>query len=381
MTVKLPQPSPFFAYTHDALLETAEHQIATSARVWDQAARIPPHEATFASAIQPLLDDENAASVQGRVLWFLSSASPDRDVRAASKTATVRLKQDVIERFTRADVFAVVDAVAARELEQGVSSGGVGGGDGVGDGGGGETTAATTPLTPEARVFLRKLRAEFADNGLAIAAEEGRARLKAVNLRLAEAQTQYLANLNADVSGLWLTELELDGLSPGTLERFPQRQGEEGGEDQKSYFINFKRPNMNSVLSHVHNAGVRRWYYIAWDNRLKDNNGPLLGEMLRLRREAGQLLGFRNYSESQDHNHMLSTEQALAFLASLKEPLQELAREELEQLSKLKEAHLQTVPPEQKDDSSARVIFRWDTLYYKNLYKMEKSKIDTEKVS
>lgn len=365
-TTRPPQPPPFFGYTPTTLIEAVERRAAAAARAWDEVARVPAGEATFARVVRPLADDENAAQAQVRVLRFLASASPDPEVRAASRRAAVLLRRDAIERFSRADVLAVVDAVAARADNHGRDRDRDGGGD---DGG----------LTPESRVLLRKLRNEFADNGLAVDDEADRARLKAVNLRLAEVQTQYIGNLNADVGGLWFTGAELDGLSAATLERFPQKQEE--GDNVTRYFVSFKRPNMQSVLGQVHSAGTRRRYQVGWDNRVKDSNGPLLREMLRLRREAALLRGFRNYSESEDHNRMMSTEQVAAFMASVREPLKELSRKEQEKLVALKVAHLETIPPEQKDESSIATIFRWDSMYYKNIFNERKSKIDTEKVS
>lgn len=343
-----PQPPPSFSYTPASLLEAADRLNANSAKIWDRVATIPPHQATFSAAIQPLIDDENARSAQGRILYFLSTTSPDKDIRAASKQADIALKHDVIGRFARADVFAVVKAVAERP--------------------------DIADLPAESRVYLRKMSAEFVGNGLAIEDPDHRARLKEVNLRLTELQTQFSSNLNGDVSGIWLTAQELDGLAPVILERF--KRDEEG-----RYFVNFKRPNLNAVLGSVHSAGVRRKYYVAWDNRLGDSNGPLMYESLRLRREAALLLGFPNFAELKDQERMLSAERVAAFLDSIQKPLQSVAEVEIKALSELKAAHLETLSAEQKDDSSTDAIFRWDSEYYKRLAKFQKAEVDVDKVS
>ncbi|KAM0816630.1 hypothetical protein AB5N19_02432 [Seiridium cardinale] len=347
-TNKPPQAPPFFSYTPASLIEAANNLIAASGKAWDQVATIPPNEATFANAIQPLIDDENARSAQSRIIWFIPTASPDKDVRAASKQADIALKLDVIERFTRADVFTVVNAVSQRP--------------------------DVNKLPAESQVYLRKLKGDFVNNGLALGKAEDRARLKKINLRLTELRAQYAGNLNGDVSGIWLTAAELDGLSPAVLERYKQ-------DEQGKYFVNFKRPNMNAVLSDANSAATRKKYYIAWDNRLHEQNGPLMLETLRLRREAARLLGFRNFAEANDEVRMLTTERASAFLESLKQPLRELGQEELNALAELKVKHLQTVSAEQKDDSSVKAIFRWDNLYYKRLAKLKKSEMDTNKIA
>lgn len=343
-----PPSPPNFSYTPVTLIEAANNLIAKSIRVWDYVATIPCHEATFSTAIQPLIDDENARSAQGRILYFLSTVSPDKEIRAAGKEADIALKHDVIQRFARPDVFSVVRAVAQRsDVEK---------------------------LPAEARVYLRKVIEEFVRGGLAIEDLEDRMRLKDINLRLTELQTQFSANLNGDDSGIWLTAQELDGVTPAVLERFKR-------DDTGRYFVTFKRPNINAVLGHVDNAGVRRKFYIAWDNRLKDSNGPLLLENLRLRREAALLLGFNNFAELMDEQRMLSAKRVKTFLDSIRQPLIDIAEIELRALSEIKAAHLNTLTTDQKDDSSTDAIFRWDTIYYKRLAKLQNSGVDVAKVA
>jgi metallopeptidase MepB len=346
---KTPYPPPFFSYTPSAILETADALIAASTKVWDHVATIPPEQATFANAVKPLGDDENARQAQARILYFLSTASADKGVRAAAKQADVAIKQDAILRLARADVFAAVSAVAQRADE-------------------------VAGLPAEAQVYLRRLVQDFVRSGLALDRAEDRARLKQVNLRLADLQAQYTSNMNADVSGIWLTAAELDGLAPAVLERY-KRDGE------GRYFVNFKRPNSNAVLGDAHSAATRRRYYVAWDNRLHEKNGAVLHEILRLRRESALLLGFRNFADASEQLRMLSTERVAAFLGSVFEPMRELALAELEELAALKAAHLETLAADQKDESSTRDIFRWDSNYYKRLAKIEQADIDPNKVA
>ncbi|KAI0130207.1 hypothetical protein BJ170DRAFT_593723 [Xylariales sp. AK1849] len=290
-----PQPPPSFAYTPESLSSAAQSLITASVKVGDDVAAIPHQEATFATANQPLIDDENLRSTQGRILAFFRSSSPDASLRAVS------LQQDVFERHARTDVFRVVDAVSQRSDVQ--------------------------DLPAESQLYLRRLREELARNGLALQDDD----------------QEQLGRL----MGLWLSAQELDGLSPSTLERFRTREEKGGG-----------RPNLTSVLASVNSASVRRKYYIAWDNRLKDVNEPLLNEILQLRQESAELLGYRSFAESKSYDRMMSAEKVSDFLESMRGPLTELGQEELDELAALKEAYLQTVSNEQKDDSSIPAIFR-----------------------
>jgi metallopeptidase MepB len=344
---KAPQRPPFFSYTPSSLTAAAEGLIAASSKVWDLVALIKPDQATFSNSIQPIIDDENERARQSRVLSFLSSASPSKEVRDASKDASIALSRDSINRHTQEDVFAVINAVSQR--------------------------LDVADLPAESQLYLQRLRADFVKNGLALQRAEDRHRLRDINLRLTELCTQYIANLNADVSGLWLTQDELDGVPQATVDRLKQEDGK--------YWLSFKRPDMQAVMNYATSASVRQKYWILWDNRLMGSNGPLLDELLQLRQEGARLLGYQNYAESRDEDRMLSTKEALDFLSDIRGPLTELGHAELEKLAELKAAHLQEVLPQRKDESSKKAIFRWDSGYYKRLMKDQKSEIDSEKVS
>lgn len=344
-----PQRPPFIDHTPESLIETAGRLISTLGKVWDRIALIPVSDATFENAVQPLIDEENQRLTDSRVVYFLSSASTSKEVRVAAKDASTRVSQAAIQQLTREDVFRVVSAVSRRQDIDGLPS--------------------------ESQLYLKKLVHEFKMNGLGIEDAEARERLKNDNLRLVEVLKEYIMNLNADVSGIWLSPEELDGLPPNAIERLKEK------EKDGKYWVNFKTPNRIAVLNNAKNAAVRRRYYTAWDNRMKDANGPLLTEMLQIRHNIAQLLGFRNFAESRDTESMLSAAEASGFLLGVSGQLLQLGRNELNQLASLKESELVDLRGELKDESSTKAIFRWDFSYYKRMAKDGGSKMDGDKVS
>ncbi|KAH8664486.1 hypothetical protein BX600DRAFT_381364 [Xylariales sp. PMI_506] len=349
---KPPQAPPFLSYTLESLSAATDRHIAATSQVWDQVAKIPPSEATFETAIKPIIAEENARLNESRILQFLSSSSTSKDLREASKQAAIKFSQDAIERHSRDDVFAVVDAVSMRP--------------------------DVKDLPSESQVYLRKLKREFLANGLGIRNNsQARSRLKEANLRLVALVKQYSANLNGESKGMWLSKDELDGLTPAVLERFKTRV-----EDSKLW-VTFKTPDRNAVNRSVHSAAVRRTYAEAWEDRLAEENGPILDEMLRLRRETAQLLGYQNFAESKNEDRMMSAKEAADFLTSISGPLCQVGQRHIEKLAQLKEAHLKEQPPAALDDdsSSTRDIFRWDLQYYTNMKKLKESNIDSEKVA
>ncbi|KAI1868997.1 hypothetical protein JX265_006976 [Neoarthrinium moseri] len=346
------QAPPFLSYTPASLSAATKRLIAAASNVWDQVALIPPSEATFATAIQPIITEENERLTELRILQFFSSSSTSKELRDASKEAGIRFSQDAIERHSRDDVFTVIDAVSKRP------------------------DVKYLPL--ESRVYIEKLKKEFLANGAGLRGNpEARTRLKEANIRLVALVKQYSANLNGESGGLWLSPDELNGLSPAILERFKTKN-----EDGKLW-VTFKTPDKVAVESHVQSMAVRRKYLDAWEGRVADANGPLLDEILRLRRETAQLLGYRNFADSKSNDRMMSTKDATDFLAVISDPLLEVGKRDVEKLSELKKVHLKELSPTNEDDgpSSASTIFRWDSRYYMNMMMAKGLKLDSEKVS
>lgn len=344
-----PQSPPFIDHTPESLVATADRLINTLAKVWDHVALIPGSEATFENAIQPLIDEENQRLTESRTLYFLSSASTSKDVRIAAKDASTAVTQATIQQLTREDVFQVVSAVSRRPESQ------------------------TLPF--ETQMYLRKLMHEFKMNGLGLEDPEMRERLKGDNLRLVKVLKEYIMNLNADVSGIWLSLDELEGLPPNAIERIKET------EKDGRYWVSFKTPNRVAMLNHAKNVAVRRRYYTAWDNRLQEANGPLLAEMLQLRHNTAKALGYENFAESRNAERMLSATDASSFLSGVSGQLLKLGRQELDQLSSLKESELVDIQEELKDESSTKAIFRWDFSYYKRLAKDGTSHLSGDKIS
>lgn len=344
-----PQPLPFIDHTPGSLIATGDRLITTLDKVWDSVALIPESDATFDNAVQPLIDEENQRLTESRILYFLSSASTSKEVRVAGKDASTRVSQANIQQLAREDVFRVVSAVSQRP--------------------------ETQKLPPESQLYLEKLMHEFTMNGLRLRDDEAKGRLKENNLRLVEVLREYIMNLNADASGVWLSLDELDGLPPNFIERIKYTE-----KDQR-YWVNFKTPNRVAMLNSAKNAAVRRRYYTAWDNRLNDANGPLLIEMLQLRNDTAKMLGFENFAESRNAERMLSKDQASSFLSGISGQLLELGRHEVDRLASLKESDLLSLQEEFKDESSTKEILRWDFSYYKRMTKDGGFKLNGDKVS
>lgn len=344
MAARIPPQPPFnFNVDPATLLEVAEKLVASSKRVWDHVAQISSDKATFITAIVPIINDENERLTRSRLLTFLKSVAPSKELRDTSQEVDLMLDRDRVNRFSGRDVFAVVDAVWHRKEE----------------------------IDDESRLYLDEIREQFIHTGMGLENEDAREQVSKALVRLKELTSQYLRNLDSDIGGLWLTIEELHGVPKSFIDQWKA--------DGDKRWVNHKLPTLNAVLQNASRADVRQKMWMSWDNRTKDSNGPLLKEMLVLRHDLANLLGYRHHAHLRETDRIMETDQALQFLESLHEPLRHLGRQELECLKAIKTRDLQEKGA--KAEPSTEPFFLWDRSYYNNKAKINAFNIDQQHVS
>lgn len=95
-------------------------------------------------------------------------------------------------------------------------------------------------------------------------------------------------------------------------------------DNRQGYKFTLKAPSYIPVMQYVRDRALREQMYTAYVTRASEfdrdewNNGPLIEEILQLRQEAAQMLGFANYGEESLATKMAeSPEQVLTFLKDL----------------------------------------------------------------
>ena len=94
----------------------------------------------------------------------------------------------------------------------------------------------------------------------------------------------------------------LAGLPQFVLERAAALATERGFE---GWCLRLDPPTYQTVMAHAESAALREKYYQAWVTRASDqgphagrwDNGALIEEILALRHEAAQLVGFKTFAE------------------------------------------------------------------------------------
>ncbi|TCO71323.1 M3 family metallopeptidase [Rhodovulum euryhalinum] len=172
---------------------------------------------------------------------------------------------------------------------------------------------AALDLTPEQARLLEVKRRDFVRAGAALA-DEGRARLRAINTRLAELGTAFGQNLLADERD-WtmpLAQADLDGL-PGFVAEAARAAGAERGAGGP--VVTLSRSLIVPFLQFSPRRDLRERAYRAWTARGArggtTDNRAIVTETLALRAERAALLGHDSFAASKLETEMAKTPAAV----------------------------------------------------------------------
>ncbi|MFT4517876.1 MAG: oligopeptidase A [Halioglobus sp.] len=199
--------------------------------------------------------------------------------------------------------------------------------------------------------------------------------------RLSDLGSKFSENV-LDATNAWSKVLSadaLDGLPETALASARQAAelaDEQTGEDD--YLINLEFPSYSPVLTYCHDRSLREEIYTANCTRASDqgphagqrNNSELIDEVLTLRTELAQLLGFENYAELSLATKMAeSPERVLGFLEQLAQQSQDQARTEWQELAAFA-----------KEDSGLSQLEAWDVSYFSEKLRQSRYEVSQEDI-
>ncbi|WP_304543028.1 M3 family metallopeptidase [Sulfurimonas microaerophilic] len=190
--------------------------------------------------------------------------------------------------------------------------------------------------------------------------EKTKARLQEINIRKSELSNDFSQNiLDATNAFECIIEDEADvkGIPASDLE---SAKFEEEGKTK--YKFTLQMPSYIAYMTYGQNREIRQKLYEAYVSRAPQN-AAIIDELLALRQEMSELLGFNNYAEYSLATKMApAPEKALEFLESLLDNSVEQAKKELEQLQ----------------ESAPHTLESFDTAYYSEILKKAQYEIDEE---
>ena len=232
--------------------------------------------------------------------------------------------------------------------------------------------AKVGPTKPvEQQVIANALR-DFRLGGVTLTGS-ARQRFREVMQQLAAQQAKFEQNVMDATDAFEHRETDraaLEGLPQFVLDRAAALAAERG---LTGWCLRLDPPTYQTVLAHAESPALREKYYQAWVTRASDqgphagrwDNTALIEDILALRHEAAQLVGFKTFAEFSLATKMAeSPSRVIEFLRDLAQRSRAVARDELAMLT----------------DYAGRKLDAWDVPFYAERLKQEKLELAEEEL-
>jgi len=215
---------------------------------------------------------------------------------------------------------------------------------------------------------------DFELSGIALDKDK-QTRYKEISQQLSSLTSKFEQNL-LDATNAWsrvITDVdELAGLPESALDLAKQSAEQ---REQEGWLLTLDFPSYYPVMTYADNANLRQDVYRAYNTRASElgenkdwDNTQVMEELLALRHEIAQLLGFNNYSEKSLAKKMArSTDEVMSFLDDLAVKSKQQAEGELADL-------LEWV----KIEFSVDNLSPWDIGYYSEKLRQARYDISQE---
>ncbi|MDX1497513.1 MAG: M3 family metallopeptidase, partial [Salinisphaeraceae bacterium] len=218
---------------------------------------------------------------------------------------------------------------------------------------------------------------DFHLSGIDLPADK-QARYKEIQQRLSELSTKFEENL-LDATDAWSQHFDnaeaLNGLPDTALAMARQKAK---SKDKDGWLIGLDFPSYHAVMTYANDRSLRETLYTAFSTRASDqgphagqwDNLEVMEEILALRHEAAQLLGFNNFAERSLATKMARTpEEVVSFLRDLAERSRPKAQQELEELKIFA-----------KELDGLEELQAWDTSFYAEKLRQQRYAISDEEL-
>ncbi|MBT3196989.1 MAG: oligopeptidase A, partial [Gammaproteobacteria bacterium] len=216
-------------------------------------------------------------------------------------------------------------------------------------------------LEPSQKKIIENALRDFHLSGIDLAAEK-RERFREISQSLSQLTAKFGENV-LDATNQWerwiSDELELLGL-PDSARAMAKQSAEQ--QKREGWHFTLEFPSYIAVLTYADQRGLREEFYTAYVTRASDqgphdsalDNTPVMEQILQLRHEKAELLGFANYAEYSLSTKMAeSPAQVIAFLEDLATRSLEVAKRELAELRDFA-----------KREDGIEELQAWDVAYY-----------------
>ena len=229
------------------------------------------------------------------------------------------------------------------------------------------------PLETDKQRVVELVYKGFEMNGAELDAEK-KVRYAEINKELSSLYTSFSNNVLHDEENYvtYLSEDQLGGLSDGFIKSAAQIAADKGQSGK--YAITNTRSSMDPFLTYSTERELRKqvWtnYYSRGDNGDEYDNNQLVAQILKLRRQKVELLGYKNYAEWRLQDRMAKTpENAMGLMEAVWPASIARVAEEV--------ADMQAVADKNGDNIH---IEPWDYRYYAEMVRKEKYDLNSDEV-
>lgn len=234
-----------------------------------------------------------------------------------------------------------------------------------------------TSLTPSQQKVVNDSLRDFTLSGVALETT-AKQRYAEISTRLSELSSQFSNNV-LDATHAWhkvvTDEAQLAGLPQSAIDAAKQTAE---SKDIAGWVFTLDIPSYLPVMTYADDATLREEMYYAYNTRASElgpnagqfDNTGIIEEILSLRLEVAQLLGFDNYSARSLATKMASSEdEVIGFLEDLATRSKPQAQQDLDTLRAFA-----------KESCSVEALNAWDIAYYSEKLKQQQFSISDEQL-
>jgi thimet oligopeptidase len=289
---------------------------------------------TIAGTLEPYNALLMAASTTNALAGLMSEVHPDeaiRDVARECEQQVARFYSDLALDREMYDALAAVDISGA---------------------------------DPDTKRFVQHTLRDYRRAGVD-RSPETRARLKQIDEELTRLGQQFSKNISEDVRGIEVPDLAgLEGLPPDFIASHQPGKG-------NAIRITTDYPDYNPFMTYARSDELRRELYIKFRSRGDTQNENVLRDILSLRSEKSQLLGYANWADYITADKMIgSGDHAAAFL----DRVWKLAAPRAER------DYAELLRQQRKLEPSATEVNDWQKTRLEHLVKIEQYEVDASRV-
>ncbi len=329
---------PELDLTPEALSAATSNAIAQANAALDALGARSQEELTFDNTIRALDDISYRAGLTANRVGLIKETSQSTALRDAATEAIKVFEEWAVGLDYREDVYAAVKAYADRNPK----------------------------LKGEDARLLEEILRDYRRAGLQLPKEE-REEVERLRKELSRLSTDFDTNINKAQRAVQFTRAELAGVP----ETFLNQPGVKTGDDEYTVMANITW-HFITVMDNAREEETRIRLFMARATLAKEENVPLLQQILELRNRVAQKLGYATWADYKIEPKMAKEAvKAREFCEDLARRLQPKFDAELDEFREIK--------VKEANDTSAQIRI-WDARYFSNQLKKQKYAVDQEQL-